>query len=242
VPLLLNVLLMDKFFFKDIEAILFDFEGTLVDFQWNLTGAVRETMEMLKISGFPVDRLQGCKYSTLMNEAMKIAIERRQPPGEVREKIGEIYDQYDEDALTRWTLRPNARHFLFAVKTKGMKTGLVSNVGKKAMEKAFKRMELQQLFDAVVTRNDVETLKPSGEGIRLVLSRLHVIKDRALFIGDSVDDIRAANEVGMNVMIILGGENPRPDLLRAQPHVLVNHYDELLRCFEEIEGIDLDGI
>ncbi len=225
---------MEKDFFKDVKAILLDFEGTLVDFQWNLIGAVRETVEMLRTSGFPIDRFQGCRYSTLMNEAMKIAIELRQPPDEVRERIGAIYDRYDEDALTRWTLRPNARYFLSAVKIKGMKTGLISNVGKKTLERAFKIMELQRLFDAVVTRNDVKALKPSGEGIRLALSRLHVIKDGALFIGDSLDDIQAAKEAGLKVMIILGGENPKPDLLRAQPDYLVNHYDELLIGFEEI--------
>ena len=226
--LLLNSLLMEKDFFKDVETILFDFEGTLVDFQWNLIGAVRETTEMLRTSGFPIDRFQGCKYSTLMTEAMKIAIELRQPPDEVREKIGAIYDRYDEDALTRWTLRPNARHFLTALKTRGMKTGLVSNVGKKAVEKAFKKMELQGYFDAVVTRNDVKALKPSGEGIRLALSRLHVIKDRALFIGDSLDDIQAAKEAGLKVIIIMGKENSKAEILSAGPDQLIHHFNELL--------------
>ncbi len=224
---------MDNVFSKDVKAVLFDFEGTLVDFQWNLTGAVRETVEMLRTSGFPIDRFQRCKYSTLMNEAIKIAIGLRRPTEDVRERIGEIYDRYDEDALTRWTLRPNARHFLLAVKRKALKTGLITNLGGKTLKKAFKKMELRGYFDTVVTRNDVNALKPSGEGITLALNRLHVLKDKALFIGDSLDDIQAAKGVGLKVLIILGGENPEPDLLRAQPDYLVNHFAELLRCFEE---------
>jgi len=230
---LAKYLFMDKDFFKNVGAILFDFEGTLVDFQWNLAEAVQETFEMLRVIGFPTERIQSRKYSALMNEATKIAIELRRSPDEVREKIGAIYDRYDEDALTRWKLRPNARHFLSALKAMGIKTGLISNVGKIAMENAFKKMELQRFFDIVVTRNDVKALKPSGEGIRLALSRLQVIKDRALFIGDSLDDIQAAKEAGLKVMIILGGENPKTDLLTAQPDYLVNHFAELLSCFEE---------
>ena len=225
---------MDKDFFKNVDAILFDFEGTLVDFQWNLVEAVQETFEMLRVIGFPTERIQSRKYSALMNEATKIAIELRRSPNEVREEIGVIYDRYDEDALTRWKLRPNARHFLSALKAMGIKTGLISNVGKKAMEKAFKKMELQRFFDIVVTRNDVKALKPSGEGINLALDRLRVTKDRSLFIGDSLDDIQAAKEAGLKVMIILGGENPKTDLLTAQPDYLVNHFAELLSCFEEI--------
>ena len=225
---------MDKDFFKNVGAILFDFEGTLVDFQWNLAEAVQETFEMLREIGFPTERIQSRKYSALMNEATKIAIELRRSPDEVRGKIGAIYDRYDEDALTRWKLRPNARHFLSALKAMGIKTGLISNVGKIAMENAFKKMELRRFFDIVVTRNDVKALKPSGEGINLALDRLRATKDRSLFIGDSLDDIHAAKEAGLKVMIILGGENPKTDLLTAQPDYLVNHFAELLSCFEEI--------
>jgi phosphoglycolate phosphatase len=225
---------MDKDFFKNVDAILFDFEGTLVDFQWNLAEAVQETFEMLRAIGFPTERIQSRKYSALMNEATKIAIELRRSPDEVRKKIGAIYDRYDEDALTRWKLRPNARHFLSALKAMGIKTGLISNVGKIAMENAFKKMELQRFFDIVVTRNDVKALKPSGEGINLALDRLRVTKDRSLFIGDSLDDIHAAKEAGLKVMIILGGENPKTDLFTAQPDYLVNHFAELLSCLEEI--------
>jgi HAD superfamily hydrolase (TIGR01509 family) len=224
---------MDKDIFRNVEAIFFDFEGTLVDFQWNLIGAVRETIQMLGTSGFPIEQLQGFKYSTLLNEVMKMAVELRRPPDEVREKIGAIYDRYDEDALTRWTLRPNARQFLSALKAKGMKTGLISNVGKKAMEKAFKKMQLQRFFDTVVTRNDVKALKPSGEGIRLALTRLQVMKDRALFIGDSLDDIQATKEAGLKVIIILGGENANNDLRPANPDFLIQSFDEIIVLLEE---------
>ena len=225
---------MDKDFFKELEAVIFDFEGTLVDFQWNLEGAAQETIEMLETLGFPIDRIQGCKYSTLMNEAMKIAVELRRSPYEMREKIGAIYDRYDEDALTRWNLRNGSKNILSALKTKEIKIGLVSNVGRKALEKALLKLDLRPIFTVVVSRNDVQYLKPSGEGLILALSRLPVIKGKTLYVGDSLDDIQAAKEAGLKVMIILGGENPKPDLLTAQPDDLINHFDELLRYFEEI--------
>jgi phosphoglycolate phosphatase-like HAD superfamily hydrolase len=49
-----------------------------------------------------------------------------------------------------------------------------------------------------------------------------------------LDDIHAAKEAGLKVMIILGGENPKTDLFTAQPDYLVNHFAELLSCLEEI--------
>ena len=224
---------MEKDFFKKVEAVLFDFEGTLVDFQWNLAGAVQETIEMLKTSGFPIDRIRSRKYSTLMKEAMETASEMGRSPDEVREKIGAIYDRYDEDALTRWALRQKAKNFLSALKAKGIKTALVSNVGKKGLVKALQKLELHPFFDVIVTRNDVKAPKPHSEGIHLALNQLQVKKENTLFIGDSLDDVHAAKNAGLRVIIILGGENPKPDLLSANPDLLIQTYDELLASLKK---------
>jgi beta-phosphoglucomutase-like phosphatase (HAD superfamily) len=114
---------MDKIFFENVEAILFDFEGTLVDLQWNLQGAVEETLKMLKTLRFPIQRLQGMKYSTLMLEALKMAQEIGQSTDRVREKIGAIYDRFDEDAFMRWDLRDGSEDFLSAIKKRELKSG-----------------------------------------------------------------------------------------------------------------------
>ena len=219
---------MEKHFFKDVEAILFDFEGTLVDLQWNLQGAVKETLEMLRTLHFPIQRLKGMKYSTLMLEALRMAQEIGQSTDRVREKIGAIYDRFDEDALMRWNLRDGSKDFLSALKTKGIKIGLVSNVGRKALEKALLKLDLRPFFNVVVSRNDVQFIKPSGEGLSLALSRLQVIKEKALYVGDSLDDIQAAKEEGLKVIIIMGKENSKAELLSAGPHQLVYDFNELL--------------
>ena len=218
---------MQRDCFKDIEAILFDFEGTLVDFQWNLQGAVKETLEMLRTLRFPIQRVQGMKYSTLMLEALKMAQEIGQSPDRVREKIGAIYDRFDEDAFMRWNLRDGVQDLLAALKTTGIKIGLVSNVGRKALEKALLKLDLHPFFSVVVSRNDVQFMKPSGEGLHLALSRLQVIKDKALYVGDSLDDIQAAKEVGLKVIIIMGKENSKAEILSAGPDQLIHHFNEL---------------
>ncbi len=224
---------MSKISFKGVEAVLFDFEGTLVDFQWNLKGAVQETLERLNALGFPVDQLQGKKYSLLKNEAIAIAPEIGRSQDQVKEEIDTIYDRFDADALSRWSLRPQAKDFLFFLKASDIQSGLVSNVGRKALREAIKKLGLSSLFNIMVSRNDVRHLKPNGEGIRLALNGLKVPEEKALFVGDSIDDIQAAKEAGLRVIIILGGENPRPDLLSGGPDFLIQDYGELIACLKE---------
>ena len=223
---------MDQICFEGVEAILFDFEGTLVDSQWNRTGAVQETLKKLNDLGFPIDRFQGMKYSVLMREAMRIAPEMDRSSLEVRGVIEAIYDRYDEDALSRWTLRPGAKEFLHALKARRIKTGLVSNAGKSVLKKAFAKFDLGGFLGVVLSRNDVEVLKPSGEGINLALNQLYVARNKAVYIGDSLDDIHASKEVGLRVGIFLSGESSKEDLVAAKPDYFIKGFGELLGRLE----------
>jgi phosphoglycolate phosphatase len=185
-------------------------------------------LEKLRASGFSIEGLQGKNYSLLMREAMQAASEAGRSLEEVREMIGAIYDRYDQDALSRWSLRPGGKEVLHTLRSRGIKTALVSNVGKKALTLAFQKLDLGSSFDLMVSRNDVQTMKPSGEGITLALKQLHVRKEKVLLVGDSPDDIHAAREVGVKVILIAGGENPKAEAPRAQPDDLIRNLREFL--------------
>lgn len=213
----------------NIEAMLFDFEGTLVDFQWQLSAAVAEALAMLRNMGFAKDRVLSRKYSTLMTEAMQVAAEIGLTPDQVRERIGCVYDRFDEDALTRWALRPGVKDFLEALKARGVRTGLVSNVGGKTLARALPQLGLAEYFAIALSRNDVLNLKPHPDGLNLAIERLGVSKDNSIFLGDSLDDLHAARNAGIRVMIITDGENVREDILAAKPDHVIQGYEELLR-------------
>jgi len=212
----------------NIKALLFDFEGTLVDFQWKLSAAIEETLEMLWEMGFATDRILSRKYSTLMTEAMQVAPEIGLSPDHVREKIGILYGRYDEDALTRWALRPHVKDFLYMIRAKGIRTALVSNVGGKTLTTALSKLCLTEFFDVVLSRNDVQNLKPNPDVLNLALDRLGIAKDNSMLVGDSLDDLNAAKNAGIRIMIITDGENAKEEILAAKPDFVIQCYAELL--------------
>ena len=220
-----------------IEAMLFDFEGTLVDFQWKLSEAIEETLEMLWNMGFTKDLILSRRYSTLMTEAVQVATEIGLPPDQVREKIGCVYDRYDEDALTCWALRSGVKDFLNTIKAKGIRTGLVSNVGGKTLAKALPKLNLAEFFDVALSRNDVMNLKPNPDGLNLAIEMLGICKDSCILLGDSLDDVNAARNAGIRIMIITDGENVKEDILASQPDHVIQSYEELLKsCNMSISG------
>lgn len=220
---------MEANFTENVEAMIFDFEGTLVDCQWKISEAIEDVLQKLGQMGLARTRISSRKYSTLLAEAMQAAPEIGVQPEDVRDAIGAIYDCYDEDALTRWNLRPGVKDFLQALKARGIQTALVSNVGGKTLVKALTKLGLEAFFDITLGRNDVPNLKPSPDGINLALHRMGVGKDRSIFVGDSLDDVNAARNAELKVMIITNGENLREEILAAGPHRVFETYEELCR-------------
>lgn len=213
------------------EILLFDFEGTLVDFQWDLKGAVNEvTKELIKL-GFDPALFTKDNYASLKNRAITLTREKGLDEGEIGSKIDAIYDRYDFRALSRWSLKKGVKILLSYLKDREkLKLGLVTNVGKKALEEALTKFKLEGLLDIVITRNDVKMMKPKGEGIEIAIERLGGKKSLTLFIGDSIADVLAAKDAGVKVALVQGGESNSLSIAKISPTYL-------WRTIEEVRGL-----
>lgn len=134
------------------KAVLFDFEGTLVDFQWQLQAAVDETVATLTEAGYATDSFGTTpSYVDIYNQsAQLIAAGSGICDGsESMRIIDSIYDAYDADAASRWQLYPDAVGVLKQLRSDGYRLGLVSNVGNAALTEAVARLGLVQSFEIV---------------------------------------------------------------------------------------------
>jgi phosphoglycolate phosphatase len=210
----------------DFKTILFDVEGTLVDFQWRLEEAETESAALLKRHNLLPGNSPRIHYAQAMNLALEI--QEKTGQGEVASKLALIYDRYDADALTRWQVRPGVHAGLRKIKGRGLRTGLVSNVGRYSLDLALERLALRSGLDTTVSRNESRWLKPHPGGILLALEKLGGRKARALFVGDSLDDVSAARQAGLPVMIIRGGQHTPARLKKAAPDGLVEDWSQFL--------------
>ena len=207
-------------------AAIFDFEGTLVDFQWQLGPAEDELRRGFAGMGFGGDEFARGNYAAMWNAAADLLA----PQGrmdELRQAMAPIYDRWDLDALTRWTPRPGAAELLCRLVTKGSHVGMVSNVGRAALTVALSRFDFARWLSPVVTRDDVTCMKPRPEGILRVLSDWQVAADSVLFVGDSRADVFGARAAGMHVVIIRGGECDEAAFADAPPDYMISQLSEL---------------
>ena len=191
------------------DLILFDLEGTLVDFQWRLDEAVREILPVLIASGIDTRRYSPSPdYADLFNTTRDLT--QGWNPGKsarLFDQLGSIYDKYDSDALSRWTPYPDTLSLLDTLAASGYRLGVVSNCGARAVHGVLAKFRISDYFEIILSRNEVSRIKPAPEGLILALEQLGVPPDRALFIGDSVNDILAARAVPMHSCFLSGGES-----------------------------------
>ncbi len=207
---------------KPIRTVLFDFEGTLVDFQWRLGAAQAELRRAFVELGYPVEG----NYAEMWNAAADLAA----PQGRLealRRTLYPVYDRWDADALTRWSPRRGAPALLQRLADRRVESAMVSNVGRAALGAALVRFGLKRWLWPVLSRDDVMHLKPNPEGISAVLVAMKTPAEEALFVGDSLADVRAARAVGMRVAIIRGGEVDESAFAAEPPDWMVSRLEEI---------------
>jgi len=205
-----------------IRTVIFDFEGTLVDFQWRLAEAEAELRDAFAQQGYAVEG----NYARMWN----LAADRAMAPDRIdalRRALYPVYDRWDGDALTRWSARAGAAALLQRLAERGVAAALVSNIGRTALDAALVRFGLRDRLRRVVSRDDVTRLKPDPQGVALALAATNTPPDQALFVGDSLADVHAARAAGLRVAIIRGGEAPVADFAAAPPDWLITRLDEV---------------
>jgi phosphoglycolate phosphatase-like HAD superfamily hydrolase len=74
---------------------------------------------------------------------------------------------------------------------------------------------LIDLFDVIVTRDDVRRLKPHPEPVLQAMEKLEAEADRCVMVGDTSVDVLAARAAGINSIAVLCGFGQRQDLKDA---------------------------
>lgn len=210
---------------RSLKLITLDWEGTLVDFQWDLAGAVAETIRLLEAKNIPRETLSRLNYATLYNLVVEQGAQWGFPGDSLPAAVGRIYDRYDLDAASRWTAAEGLAQIL--ARLEGFKLALVSNVGRAAIDSMLERFGLAGSFGLTITRNDVRFLKPSPEGILKAMVWAGAEKNETIHIGDSLADLSAARSAGVKCGIVLGGESAAEALLREEPDLLLERLGRL---------------
>lgn len=207
-----------------IKAILFDFDGVLID---SRKATVEYFQETLRHFGYPVPKEED--FESLLG-LKTIDITKKLLPGIPEKKILPVFEYSKKMSLKvvpKITLFPSAKETLEKLHSE-YQIALVTSRGKRTVEILFERYQLAPYFEVVIDREDVKKHKPDPEGVNTALKRLNVSPDESIYIGDSKEDVEVARNAKIRCVLI-----PRSNK-NFGPDYQIKHLAELPKLLREI--------
>ena len=114
------------------------------------------------------------------------------------------------------------------LRQKGIKTALITNKNQDAMARLTERF-FPNLFDFEVGCREGIRPKPAPDGVDACLAKLNVLREEAVFIGDSEVDLQTAKNARMDVVAVTWGFRDRTLLEEIGANAFADTVDELQR-------------
>ncbi|WEU39896.1 MAG: HAD family hydrolase [Candidatus Odinarchaeum yellowstonii] len=185
--------------FKQIKAVVFDLDGTLVDFKIDYVNARNRVKNYLISVGVPVEYLEDQPIFISLEKAVNYLQSVNRGENEIKnlkESVNRIVFEYEFKAGEETYLKPKARETLNAIKKFNLKIGLFTINNRVVTERVLDKTGIREFFDAIITRDDTCEIKPREGHFLKVLNDLNVKPDESVVIGDTAYDFQAAKKLG----------------------------------------------
>ncbi len=188
---------------KKYKAVLFDFDGTLLDTNQFIIDSWRTVSEAV----FGEMRFDIAYLASFFGTPLESAMERTLKDYKIDcytvEEACRIYRRYQSENQDKFGVPfEGIPELLSALKEKGLKLGIVTSRLKKTTVDALARHGLDKYFDVFIAEEDTDIHKPLPEPALLCCERLGVAPEDALMVGDSKWDIACGNNAGCGSALV----------------------------------------
>ena len=209
---------------------MFDIDGTLVTFQFDIEGTRMAIIEELSRRGFDTSGLDLTTPTQTMIDAARTQVESgkvRADFGEVRAELYSILDKSEIATSSTAGVFPGTRETLDYLKSKKVRLAVLTNSGRLAAAEILRRAGLQDCFEFVLCRDDVTVMKPKPDGLLRAISLLGMPRSQIFYVGDSKYDVIAARQAGVKIVAVTSGNYSSAKLTEDGADYVISSISEL---------------
>ena len=207
---------------------MFDFDGTLADTGEDIADSVNHALTALGLGSLPVDVILG-----FVGDGLRILMERALGADD-REKLEEAMKfflcHYEKHLLDHTRLYPAAEETLNHFHCK--KKAILTNKRYYLTMAIAKGLKIDRHFLEIVGSDSTPFQKPDGRVVAYLLEKYGVAPERAVLIGDSVNDVAAAKNAGVLSCVHLNGLGNREAMLKMGADFYVEQLTEIRSHFQ----------
>ena len=210
---------------RNIQAALFDLDGTLTNTLQDIADAMNRALTLNGLPTFPVD-----DYRYLVGDGVKKLAERAvRERRELAEQVQGDYQAWYRDH-TRVTTRPydGIPELLRTLCDRGVKVCVFSNKPHADTVNVVRFFFPDIPFADVRGQTAGVPVKPDPKGALLTAHAADVAPSDFVYLGDTSTDMRCAVNAGMHAVGVTWGFRPAQELLDSGAQALISHPLELL--------------
>lgn len=194
------------------KAVLFDFDGTLVD---SLDLLVKIFSQCFQAQG-STKKITPAKIRSLIGFPLPVIFEKltgSNNPDQIKE-FTQRFQTLEKKRHTPKDLPLFSGVPKILANLKHLKLGIVSTKPRALIEPYLQALELRQFFASIIGGEDSQNPKPHPEPLLLACQQLAVATSATIFIGDSSLDLLAAQAAGIPFHGVLTGVATSTDFQR----------------------------
>lgn len=185
-----------------MKAVIFDFDGTLADtlpICFYAFKAVFKEFDNLELTSEEIKAMFGPSETGIIRENLK---------NDNHDSAIELYYKKYTEKHEEFVQENGAMNLLLKfLKEEGYKLGIVTGKARRSLLISLKSLQMNDLFDVIITGDDVENPKPHPEGLIKALAQLNIKNTEAVFLGDSDADILAGKQANVHTIAVQWLEN-----------------------------------
>ncbi|MEM3712687.1 MAG: HAD family hydrolase [Thermoproteota archaeon] len=184
-----------------VKLVLFDLDGTLIEFNYNYSLARKLIIHKLIEMGVERSILSESKPASVnLEDAIRFLRSKGLKEDQLkalRRSVYEIVEPLELEAAERPIVKNGILELLEWLKEMGINMVVCTNNCRKASKIILEKTSLKIFFKHVFTRDDVERIKPFPDLILKACEAAKTPPFETVHIGDSPIDIAAAREAGV---------------------------------------------
>lgn len=209
-------------------AVLFDIDGTLVDSNYLHADAWHRAFTELGLTvpTWRIHRAIGMDGSTLIRDVC---------PGiddDTADRVDELHSRFYKDDADQLRLLPGAREILAQLHDAGLRVVLATSAPADELAILRRLLGSESVLYAVTSGEDVDTAKPDPTIVQIALERAGTDAGSAVFVGDSVWDMRACRSLRLPAVGVLSGGISRDELTQAGAAYCCDDVETLRRSLD----------